>query len=44
MTIEDRLAQLEEKINELEKIAHAPRNFVTCEECKKRIIEKTNNG
>ena len=28
---------LENKILELEKVAHAPRDFVVCESCKKKV-------
>ena len=31
---------LEEKINLLEKLSHAPREFVECEKCKCKIKEK----
>ena len=32
--IEYRIKLLEEKVEKLEKSAHPPRKFVTCEECK----------
>ena len=35
-----RIVELEKKVKSLEDIAHAPRDFVTCEECKRKIKEK----
>ena len=31
---------LENRVNELEKLAHAPREFVMCNVCKEKIKEK----
>jgi len=38
--LDDKVRCLEDKIELLEKMAHAPRDFVTCEECKHIIKEK----
>jgi len=35
-----RIVELEKKMKSLEDMAHAPRDFVTCEECKRKIKEK----
>ena len=35
-----RIMELEKKVKSLETIAHAPRAFVTCENCKQTIKEK----
>ena len=34
--------ELEKKVKSLEDVAHPPRTFVTCEECKQKI--KESNG
>ena len=40
------MKSLEKRVDKLEKDAHPPRTFVTCEECKTKIKEKdgTNNS
>ena len=35
-----RIMELEERLIVLENIAHPPRDFVTCEDCKNKIKEK----
>ena len=35
-----RIVELEKKVKVLEDIAHAPRKFVTCEDCNQKIKEK----
>ena len=38
--LDERCDKLEEKVEALEKKAHAPRDFVVCEQCKEKIKEK----
>ena len=40
MDIESKLKDLEERIIDLELMSHAPRDFVTCNDCKKKIKER----
>ena len=38
--LEIRLFQLGRRFEEIEKVSHAPRDFVVCEKCKQKIREK----
>ena len=40
MGLEEKIKMLEDRIENLESIAHPPRIFVTCEDCKNKIKEK----
>tara|TARA_Y100000310_G_scaffold293255_1_gene322713 strand:- start:276 stop:401 length:126 start_codon:yes stop_codon:yes gene_type:complete len=40
MELEERIKVLEDRIKNLEDIAHPPRIFVTCEECNTKIKEQ----
>ena len=39
--MEYRVKLLEEKVEKLEEASHSPREFVRCEECNKKIKEKS---
>ena len=41
MEFRKELEDLQERVSKLEKIAHPPRKFVVCEECKQKIKEAT---
>ena len=38
--LDKKVKHLEEKVELLEKLSHAPREFVICNKCKKQIKEK----
>ena len=38
--LDERCDKLEEKVEALEEKAHAPRDFVVCEQCNEKIKEK----
>ena len=38
--LDDKVIELEDRIKDLEEKAHAPREFVKCDECKSKIKEK----
>ena len=38
--LDKKVRQLEDKIIELERVAHEPKEFVNCDVCKKKIKEK----
>ena len=38
--LDEKVMQLEDKIIELERVAHEPKEFVNCDTCKKKIKEK----
>ena len=38
--LDEKVEQLEDKIIELERVAHEPKEFVNCDTCKKKIKEK----
>jgi len=39
-TLDKKTKRLDRRIKMLEKLSHAPREFVVCEKCKKQIKEK----
>mgnify|MGYP003133392295 CR=1 FL=1 len=42
MNISLEIDRLKQRIDELEKKAHTPREFIRCEECKTQVKEKVN--
>ena len=38
--LDKKVIQLEDKVIELERVAHEPKEFVNCDACKKKIKEK----
>ena len=36
------ISSIADRLAKLESVSHAPRNFVSCEDCKQKIREKTN--
>ena len=36
------MSGIADRVAKLEKMAHAPRKFVTCEDCNQKLREKTN--
>ena len=40
MDLKRKIKELEERIKDLEEMAHPPRTFINCEECKQKIKEK----
>jgi len=38
--LDEKVVDLEERIENLELMAHAPREFIICEQCKSKIKEK----
>tara|TARA_Y100001963_G_scaffold117182_1_gene163024 strand:+ start:553 stop:675 length:123 start_codon:yes stop_codon:yes gene_type:complete len=40
MDLEKKIKMLEDRVERLENIAHPPRDFVICEDCRNKIKEK----
>ena len=38
--LDEKVERLEDKVIELERVAHEPKEFVNCDTCKKKIKEK----